>query len=211
MSAASTSIVTYAILGGDATKPQNGSIISANPTATALMLNCATTEIWCRIPTLTITIGPWAQASPPASASTGTFDMTKVETVGPEDGSPGSTITMTTHCDMTSTLTPAVCTTAYFQDPSLHATSSGGLIPSEDLSLYTFAPQPITVTAGLEKLAVATTTAPPDASSAGPSTTAAITSTHTAGANTPATTGMGIVGLIGLAAVCFDAMNISPW
>ena len=170
-------------------QPLAASVISANPTATAYLIGCPpdTDSDACGTFNETVTVGPWAAASPPASASTGVYDM-NVQLA--DDG-----ISISIHCAMAHTV-PATCT---FNDavPDMSTTVSPVVTSpaSDDLSLG-WAYMPVTVTAGQEKLGGST--------SAGPSLTAGAAS-----ASGPRSTGAAAASAIGTSAASSGSAGAS--
>ncbi|GAM87072.1 hypothetical protein ANO11243_050930 [Dothideomycetidae sp. 11243] len=189
----SSSIVTYGIPGAYPRSTQTllGSVIGANPTATAIALTCPADSIksveeWyldCDFYNYTITVGPWAQPSPPPAASTGTVDMTQILTFTDTDFD-GSTktaaVTWSGHCQITDTTSLSVCTTKTIGDSTDVSLQDHGPQTSTITSPgpdYNIGMQPITITAGLDKLASVT----PSGASASATTTSVSsisTSTH---------------------------------
>jgi len=96
----STTVVNLLLFDTD---PQAlvASVISANPTATAYLLNCreGTDSDDCGTYNESITVGPWAAAS--ATATTGVYDLNLIEQ---------GEFTFSIHCAMSQTV-PATCTT----------------------------------------------------------------------------------------------------
>ncbi|GAM87079.1 hypothetical protein ANO11243_051000 [Dothideomycetidae sp. 11243] len=173
-SAAAAPTYTYNLFALDADK-YAGSVINANPTATTLYLQCTTDTPAeeCDIVDATVTVGQWAQITPPPSASTGIFDLT-INLLGDnstttttadssgtwdndsgdddgddEDDGPAS---YSVHCQMTSTTIPIVCgiTTLGGTDNGTPMTT----VTDNSSPLYSASPVPIIITAGADKLAL---------------------------------------------------------
>ncbi|PSK34863.1 hypothetical protein B9Z65_1446 [Elsinoe australis] len=165
-----------------------GSVVSASPSQTAMVLNCppGTDGSDCGYYNLSVTVGPWAAATPPPNLpATGVYDMYMAMDSGSEpdaDGNEGFTISI--HCEVTSRTIPSVCTsinvggnndgtpTATFSNPGT----------SDD---YAFSLAPITFTAGIEKLSAAASATNGPSSTGGSMT--AITGSRTTSGSVSAT------------------------
>jgi len=211
------SVFTYGLIGVDANQTIVASIIAANTAATTMVIDCpkGTDPNDCGLYGLSVTVGPWAMATPPPGASTGAFDVYgtfPLDTTGTNTG----VGTASVHCDIVSTTVVAACTSK----------GDGGgdasmvTVTSPDPSDFGPTPFAITVTAGLDKLTSLTTgaTAAPTSSSSGPSqtgssSTASKTGTatgtatgsstgsaasHSSGASAATRTNAGALGLFGL-------------
>ncbi|KAF2150429.1 hypothetical protein K461DRAFT_280438 [Myriangium duriaei CBS 260.36] len=213
----STGVVTYRLIGLNSLEAYHASVISANPTATALQLNCAPKDGGeCNIPTATLTFGPWAQATPPSDASTGVYDLIVTMAAETATGSSAAQATFKAHCSITSTSVPSVCTQTEFDGSA----SSSVDISTNTETVYAASQVPITITAGYEKLAAASSTVASSshASASGSSasstasatsgsssvsssgTSAAATASHTGAASNVYGASMGNVGLLSLVA-----------
>ncbi|KAF2150430.1 hypothetical protein K461DRAFT_295713 [Myriangium duriaei CBS 260.36] len=211
----STSVLTYNLVGIDPNQTLVGSVISADSTATALLLNCpsGTDSDDCGIYNASVTFGPWALATPPPSASTGTYDMHITE-AGDPDATGTATAdapwTFNVHCQVVSTTQINVCTTTNIggnNDGTPTAT-----LTNPDPTDYGATKIPITITGGLEKLAAASsstsgsgsgsgsTSASGSGSGSGSSTgtSAAATGSHTGAASNVYGVNIGTLGLFGL-------------
>ncbi|GAM87081.1 hypothetical protein ANO11243_051020 [Dothideomycetidae sp. 11243] len=156
------SIFTYNLPGfRDINKNVAASVISVNPTATALVVNCVegVGNQTCDVSDVTLTFGSWAQITPPPTASTGVFDisvtLTTDDNVSAGDKTPK---TFSMHCDIASTTIATRCTTI---NAGVDAENNGkptATFSNLDPSVYAGVPVTITVTAGLEKFASATST-----------------------------------------------------
>ncbi|GAM87071.1 hypothetical protein ANO11243_050920 [Dothideomycetidae sp. 11243] len=211
-SSASSSITTWNLPGGNASETVAGSIININPTATTVFLTCPDRDdvdqfIYCNMYNMTMTIGPWAQMTPPPDASTGLVAYVQTATF-PNSWwatpyTQMSSIDWITgvyhgHCDVTSATVVTSCT--YSANVSVYVPNATITELSPAPSTWGIAAQAVTITAGLEKLSSATMSAsasvaasgsasgPPvrsTASSAGATSTSAsavATASHTAAA-----------------------------
>ncbi|KAF2156496.1 hypothetical protein K461DRAFT_265875 [Myriangium duriaei CBS 260.36] len=200
-----------------------GSVISANPTATTVAISCTP----CLDLNPTMTFGPWAQITPPPNvAATGAYDAVitfpildsnfsatghgssfAVSTETNADGKPAMQ-TFSVHCDMVSTTVAAACTEKYFgaaPAENSSTTSSTSLSSQYGISLT-----PVTITAGLDKLASITSTggaAQPTSTSksnnpTGP-TSASATAGHTGAASSVYGVNSATLSLLGLLAAFF--------
>ncbi|KAF2150424.1 hypothetical protein K461DRAFT_295707 [Myriangium duriaei CBS 260.36] len=147
--ASSTSVTTYNLVGLSPNPRYRASVVDANPTATTLILEYAS------VITMTITIGEWAQITPaPSAAGSGVWD--KLETTVLQGTAPytwTSTTSSSEHC-MISGTAAVLCTFSGNQPAEWsHTIFVSTMFRSED---YTMKPIPITITAGLEKLATLT-------------------------------------------------------
>jgi hypothetical protein len=141
-----TSVTTLLLFNTD---PQSlvADILGANPTATTILLNCppGTDSDDCGTYNETITIGPWAMATPPPDATSGVYDLLVTE---------DTEFYYSQHCDMSKAV-PVDCTTTNLggnDDGSPTATFTN--VQSTD-SLFAWTYLPVTITAGLDKLAAA--------------------------------------------------------
>ncbi|GAM87075.1 hypothetical protein ANO11243_050960 [Dothideomycetidae sp. 11243] len=172
---ASYPVYTYNILpfGTENGATLVASVISADTTATALLLNCAPgvdggPTDQCALTDARVTFGPWAQMTPPPNANTGVWDAQMVLT---DDVVPTITTTIPTdsptpkpdettledlptslsvHCDITGTTIPAACTWT-----QVGATDSAPLTITRTgtgLNIFAPTPVPIYITAGVDKL-----------------------------------------------------------
>ncbi|GAM87070.1 hypothetical protein ANO11243_050910 [Dothideomycetidae sp. 11243] len=227
MSSASTSVTTWGISGGNASQAVVGSIVSADATATAVFLTCPGAETdaeiydYCDNYNITMTFGPWAQITPPPSASTGVVDMQDVITfpnsfwntslVDQESSMEMVTGTWSAHCDVVSTTVITSCTIKTEVSVSVPNATVTSLSPESQY--WGIRPQPVTITAGLEKLSSAATASPTKGSSASSakstvSSTGSSTSTSGSAAVSASATGAasvyavntGTLGLLGLVA-----------
>ncbi|KAH6656996.1 hypothetical protein BKA67DRAFT_553928 [Truncatella angustata] len=161
---ATTTSVTKVFLFN--TDPQTlvADVLAADATATTFLLNCpsGTDSNDCGTYNETVVVGPWAKPTPPPEASTGVYDLEiKLDTEW----------YFHIHCDMTGTA-PGVCTT----------TNIGGNDDGSPTATYTpestdWNYMPVTITAGLEKLASATGSAASASASASRITSGSSTST----------------------------------
>lgn len=121
------------------------SVVYANPTATAFAFGCmpGQDDSDCGVSGEQVTVGPWAQATPPPSASTGSYD------VSIED--PDDTFKFSLHCDMTSK-TPATCTVVASYASDSAATSLVITSPAADDAALAWTYMPVTITAGQQQL-----------------------------------------------------------
>ncbi|KAF2150431.1 hypothetical protein K461DRAFT_176379 [Myriangium duriaei CBS 260.36] len=109
--------LTYGMPGFEKDARFTASVVAVNPTATTLAMKCSNPDSQhCHDEIITATFGPWAQGSPPSSASTGTFDFS----VG---GDVPKKWHSSVHCDLVSTTVPRVCTLSFNED--YHVTHSG--------------------------------------------------------------------------------------
>ncbi|GAM87069.1 hypothetical protein ANO11243_050900 [Dothideomycetidae sp. 11243] len=169
MASASTSIVTYTVPGGDWYGSVIASVINVNPTATTLFLQCASDADGCYPSSVALTVGPWAAATTSLSSS-GTFDMHGTFTADVSDRplAPWTTFTEGLHCEVTATTQVGACSGQRTQD----GTSTASVVPTGRVDML---PLTITITAGLDKFAAATT--------ASPTSTSLVTATHTPAAD----------------------------
>ena len=123
------------------------SVLYANPTATAYVLNCmnGTNPAACGTYNQSVTIGPWAQTS--AGAATGVYDAyINLST---------QSATVSVHCDMSSTV-PATCTMTQnlggSDMPGATATAAVWTTPASNYSAFSWGYMPVTITAGQQKL-----------------------------------------------------------
>ncbi|GAM87082.1 hypothetical protein ANO11243_051030 [Dothideomycetidae sp. 11243] len=210
MATSTQSIFTYNLGGIDSGSQQYvGSVISANPTATAIVLNCNPnndTYAPCPIQDASYTFGPWAQITPPPNAPvTGTMDllytdlevdtMSILQTTSTSESYVPATISL--HCEV-SALTRTFC---------LPKTLAGGVpgatqtpLASSDFAVWPFT---VTVTAGLERLAAATSAAGNATATQGGNGTKSGTPTPTPIKNAARGKAIGMGGLVvmGLVAV----------
>ncbi|GAM83700.1 hypothetical protein ANO11243_016890 [Dothideomycetidae sp. 11243] len=208
-------VVTYPYIEGESDQTLYASVVGANPTATTLVIECFSGD-YCPYSNATYTYGPWAQITPPPDASTGVFDMRFTTTYGEPDntakiyltGTDGKTITgvsldsytqtYSMHCQLTNFTVPTVCTTTDIDAWSLLSTlKPTATITDPDFVMFT--PLPITITAGLEKLA-ATTASASHGSGSGTGSAASTTAaaSHSNAGTRMAGADMGSLGLVGL-------------
>lgn len=214
----STITTTYNLAGLNPNATYHASVISANPSATALFLDCVGDQDNCQVLQATATFGDWAQITPAPTVSTGILDL--IVTIDAEGGS-GETDTassvltsyletLSAHCTVTQTTQASVCTYAYLgKESNKPATTT--TFASDEASAYPATAIPVTITAGAEKLSSggASTT-----SSGGASTTSGSGSTSTtssaplsSSSHSGASSGRGVsvsaVGLTGLLLTLF--------
>ncbi|PNS19637.1 hypothetical protein CAC42_7481 [Sphaceloma murrayae] len=175
MSSSNGTVVPLYILA-DSSQQFVGSVISANPSQTAIVLNCAPglDSSECGYYNLSVTVGPWAASTAaPNLPATGSYDMYMAMDSGSEPESDGNQgFTFGVHCDVTSRTIPAVCTTTNIGGnndgtPTLTITNPGA---SENSNDYALSLVSLTLTAGAEKLSAAATATAGGASSTGTST-----------------------------------------
>ncbi|GAM89310.1 hypothetical protein ANO11243_073470 [Dothideomycetidae sp. 11243] len=179
---ASTSVVTWNIIGGDGdfTQPKtvSASVIGADATATTLYfpnLQGAAFGGDSRA-NVTMTVGPWAAGSSrPHSVTSGVVDFFQVTqysqvlwtaTGNGTQSTSLATGTLSVHCDVTvTTYQPSQSTVAARPCTTVSQNNYGGpqsyLVPTStiaepDLVDITMAPQIIAITAGVDKLVAAT-------------------------------------------------------
>ncbi|KAK4550728.1 hypothetical protein LTR36_000307 [Oleoguttula mirabilis] len=151
MSTNASAITTSLLLFDTDPQPLVASVISADATATAFLLNCreGTDSDDCGIYDASVTVGAWARTSPSA-ASTGASQV--YDYFVSED-----TWTFSIHCGMSATV-PATCTQINIGGndgtPTITFTS-----PATDDGDEGWGYLPVTITAGQEKLAAATASA----------------------------------------------------
>ncbi|KAF4548561.1 Hypothetical protein D9617_27g045290 [Elsinoe fawcettii] len=176
MSSSNGTVLPLYIAQGD---PQGivASVISANPSQTALVVNCpsGTDGSDCGYFDLSITVGPWAAATPPPNLpATGRYDMYMAMNSGSEPDANGNEgFTFSIGCDMTSRTVPSVCTSVNIGGNNEGVETSTFSVTGTDT--VDFALASVTVTAGAEKLSAAST-----ATLVAPSTTASGGSTSSA-------------------------------
>jgi len=114
------------------------SVLYANPTATAYVLNCmnGTNPDACGTYNQSVTIGPWAQTS--AGAATGVYDAyINLST---------QSATVSVHCDMSSTV-PATCTMTQnlggSDMPGATATAAVWTTPASNYSAFSWGYMPV--------------------------------------------------------------------
>ncbi|GAM87076.1 hypothetical protein ANO11243_050970 [Dothideomycetidae sp. 11243] len=180
-----------------------GSVVRVDAIATTLYLNCVETHdyddetdpSYCYLFNATMTLGPWAQITPPPGASTGVFDLDfdiPESIIGPpitttiSSNSEEETIETQSsfkwHCQMTATTLAAECNATGF---SPQWTYTLPITDAANLSYWNAVPVPITVTAGAEKLASLTS----GASTTAAKSTASSRSTVASGASSRSGTG----------------------
>ncbi|KAF2154524.1 hypothetical protein K461DRAFT_303867 [Myriangium duriaei CBS 260.36] len=172
-----TTTINALNMGGPAL---DASIIKADATATTLLANCegSHNDYNC-VFNATYIVGPWAQATPPPSASTGVFDLKILNPPFTGSNEPASISTAlgendkiwwtySVHCDMTDYTVPSVCTTTNVGGANRGSTIAtiSGSSSIEDI-IGPFTALPLAVTAGYAKLAAATTTGSSGAASTG--------------------------------------------
>ncbi|GAM87080.1 hypothetical protein ANO11243_051010 [Dothideomycetidae sp. 11243] len=139
-----------------------GSVATANAQTTQLILNCplsGPSATGCGVTNASYTIGPWAQATPPPDASTGTFDLL-VTTPGENSATVingtthiGESAVYSVHCSMTHTTQAVVCTTTNGGDNNDGRPTA--TITDPDQGIFGAVPVVVQITAGLGELAAA--------------------------------------------------------
>ncbi|KAF2150425.1 hypothetical protein K461DRAFT_295708 [Myriangium duriaei CBS 260.36] len=153
----STTVATYNLIEfSNDNGPYLASIVSADPTATTLVLNpdttCAPTACPTHhiiFPNITLTIGQWALIPPPVT--TGAWDWVRTQTDGILPKGVTGTLTWSDHCDISGSV--AVQCVTSINNNRTPVTETGTELQSAGLTL---AEVEITVTAGAEKLAAIT-------------------------------------------------------
>ncbi|GAM83636.1 hypothetical protein ANO11243_016240 [Dothideomycetidae sp. 11243] len=236
----STSLVTYNILSRYPTATLNASLISADATATALFFPCffSSGEAGCESENVTVTVGPWAQVPPLSATRTGVVDMLQVNTYSIADflhtitttDSLGETITtgpMVTqtstysiHCAVTLTApsTASVVASHCVTSWATRADSPFPFVPQPTQTTGFFVvPQPILITAGLEKFEESdaskgtssrktsssrhtsrSTSTNATETATGTTSSATATGTHSGAASAARSAGLGTLGLAAL-------------
>ena len=149
------SIVTYNFPGDYLTDNIEASVISANADATTLWLQCPTSGAECKNVAMTVTVGPWATVSPHCEIPrTGTVDLYQYISVQDYNApTTSTTVTYSLHCGVTDGTVLDECT---------YASTVGGHAKSVTLQhpLLQVYQQPLTITAGFDKLESATSSCP---------------------------------------------------
>ncbi|KAF2150427.1 hypothetical protein K461DRAFT_269883 [Myriangium duriaei CBS 260.36] len=125
----STSVVTYPLVDFFSTGAYVGSVVDANPTATTLVVNCAPQVVYCKVTDTSVTVGQWAQPTSPPTERTG--------------GSTSAEVPKPTRCVIDDNL--AIVPTYTYTRPRYE--------------MFGMEQVPITITAGVEKLASASAAA----------------------------------------------------
>ncbi|KAF2150356.1 hypothetical protein K461DRAFT_280378 [Myriangium duriaei CBS 260.36] len=221
----SASIYTYPLVGIPGDALVSASVINADPTATTIVFKCPDELDMCNGNDLTITatLGPWAQATPPPGASTGIYEAN----INMGDDPPANIRTI---CDIASTTKLGACTmaaTGITPRGSFYATHTYTPTQTFDAATEGFVASlvPVTITAGLEKLkgvtpsgsatsatttgnsAQSTTTSPSNGQTSGPAvatqTSSASGSKQSSAASRDLTINMGSMALLGLVVAFF--------
>lgn len=173
-----SSFVTSLIL-----PPRDGraavAVLGADSTATTYLIQGCRTEIVdlnkCDGSSMTMTVGPWARSDSPSQVPiTDVFDAFGVQE------SNGKNYTFSEHCEMSGTVAQ-VCTG--IKDGAIDnlVTETFTYGPEDDEERRTFAPYPVTITAGLDLLVAAEPSShrPTDRTNTDAGTTVATTSEYT--------------------------------
>ncbi|KAG8624392.1 hypothetical protein KVT40_007459 [Elsinoe batatas] len=181
MSSSNGTVVPLNIMAGEGSAGIVASVISANPTQTAMVVNCpaGTDGNDCGIYNLSITVGPWAAATPPPNLpATGRYEMYMAMDSGSEpdaDGNEGFTLSI--GCDVTSVTVPSVCTSINIGGNNDGVETSTFTNPDSE---YALTLADVTFTAGAEKLVAASTATGSMPSSTGASSSGSAGSTSSA-------------------------------
>ncbi|KAK5122834.1 hypothetical protein LTR85_003749 [Meristemomyces frigidus] len=156
MSSNASAITTSLLLFNTDPQPLVASVISADATATAFLLNCrqGTDSNDCGTYDESVTIGAWAQTSPaPASTASGVYDVLVSM----------DTFTLSIHCAMSATV-PATCTEVNIGGNNDGTPTVTFTSPATDDEDNGWGYLPVTITAGQEKLAAVSASATGDLS-----------------------------------------------
>ncbi|KAI0126842.1 hypothetical protein BJ170DRAFT_420898 [Xylariales sp. AK1849] len=180
-----TSVTSLLLFNTDADQTLVAEVLGADPTATTFLLNCpsGTDSNDCGTYDESVTIGPWAQATPPPSASTGVYDV---------HISMGTEWLYSQHCEMSQTV-PVTCTTTNIggNDDGSPTFTFATVDPTDGILGWEYFP--VTITSGLEKLASATASSESGATTVtgttGTSGTTVLTGTQTSTGSAVSSTG----------------------
>lgn len=170
MSANATGIATSLLLFDTDPQPLVASVISADATATAYLLNCdqETDSSDCGVYDESVTIGAWARTSPtPALTASGAYDVFVSM----------DTWTFSIHCAMSATV-PATCTEVNIGGNNDGTPTMTFTSPAADDADNGWAYMPVTITAGQEKLAAVSASATDMASTASALSTSSSATMH---------------------------------
>ncbi|KAF2151610.1 hypothetical protein K461DRAFT_313474 [Myriangium duriaei CBS 260.36] len=141
-----------------------GPVVTVDPTVTEVVLTCSPS---CDAWRPTVTIGPWAQVTPPPTASNGTYDIFLTYPRLVEDVDPTNTTNITTetvtasdgravmltqsaHCDIVSNTVVPYCTERVWGSDEFLDFNISDSPPKS--SLWAISLTPVTITAGVDKL-----------------------------------------------------------
>ncbi|KAI1855613.1 hypothetical protein JX265_006016 [Neoarthrinium moseri] len=146
-----TSITKILLLDTDSDQTLVADVLAADPTATTFLLNCppGTDSNDCGTYNESVIVGPWAKPTPPPDATTGIYDV--------DISMPDESWSFHIHCDMSLTV-PVQCTTTNLGGNDDGHPTATFTVASDDMSMG-WGYIPVTITAGLEKLASATDSA----------------------------------------------------
>ena len=159
-SAIVTSLLYLDVNGADATATATphtflGKVIGVQPTATTYLLGCPSGDSFCDNQTISLTLGPWAsQTLPSGAAETGVWDAEAAITAEDESW------IYSYHCDMSRSIAQD-CIVTKLNDTAETTSEPPYTISGTDLDdrMKTFAYITVTLTAGQELLAAATSSA----------------------------------------------------
>lgn len=155
-----STVVTYNLLGRycpEATGLSASLIYMDGPT-TALSLNCCPEFVFdeCNNDIVHVTVGPWAQITPPPNVAFGSFDL-QILSSDPQPSEPQwAQNAYSLHCELASTTVPVICEQQVGPLSEAPATYPASAYNDPSFGGFSVVQVPITITAGLEKLPTAT-------------------------------------------------------